>query len=61
VPVLMTGTMGAVIGMEGSRADRKQLFAIGISGPWAGLIFRCRSLVWHIGDDLPCRFNWATR
>ena len=38
VPVLMTGTMGAVIGMEGSRADRKQLFDIGLSGPWAGLI-----------------------
>lgn len=38
VPVLMTGTMGAVIGMEGSRADRKQLFDIGISGPWAGLL-----------------------
>lgn len=38
VPILMTGTMGAVIGMEGSRADRKQLFDIGISGPWAGLI-----------------------
>jgi len=38
VPILMTGTMGAVIGMEGSRADRKQLFDIGIWGPWAGLI-----------------------
>jgi membrane-associated protease RseP (regulator of RpoE activity) len=38
VPVMPTGTMGAVIGMEGSRADRKQLFDIGISGPWAGLI-----------------------
>jgi membrane-associated protease RseP (regulator of RpoE activity) len=38
VPILMTGTMGAVIGMEGSRADRKQLFDIGLSGPWAGLI-----------------------
>ena len=38
VPVLITGTMGAVIGMEGSRADRRQLFDIGISGPWAGLI-----------------------
>jgi len=38
VPFLFTGTMGAVIGMEGSRADRKQLFDIGISGPWAGLI-----------------------
>ncbi len=38
VPFLITGTMGAVIGMEGSRADRKQLFDIGISGPWAGLL-----------------------
>jgi membrane-associated protease RseP (regulator of RpoE activity) len=37
VPFLFTGTMGAVIGMEGSRADRKQLFDIGISGPLAGL------------------------
>jgi membrane-associated protease RseP (regulator of RpoE activity) len=37
VPILMTGTMGAVIGMEGSRADRKQLFDIGLSGPLAGL------------------------
>ena len=38
LPFVMTGTMGAVIGMEGSRADRKQLFDIGISGPWAGLV-----------------------
>jgi len=34
----MTGTMGAVIGMDASRGDRKQLFDIGLSGPWAGLI-----------------------
>ncbi len=38
VPILLTGTMGAVIGMEGSRADRKQLFDIGLSGPLAGLL-----------------------
>jgi hypothetical protein len=38
VPILLTGTMGAVIGMEGSRANRKQLFDIGLSGPIAGLI-----------------------
>jgi membrane-associated protease RseP (regulator of RpoE activity) len=37
VPIVITGTMGAVIGMEGSRANRKQLFDIGLSGPWAGL------------------------
>ena len=38
VPVLLTGTMGAVIGMEGSRASRRQLFDIAIAGPLAGLV-----------------------
>jgi Zn-dependent protease len=32
------GTMGAVIAMQGSRADRKQLFDIGLAGPLAGLV-----------------------
>ena len=32
VPVLLTGTMGAVIGMEGSRASRRQLFDIALAG-----------------------------
>jgi membrane-associated protease RseP (regulator of RpoE activity) len=32
------GTMGAVIAMQGSRADRKQLFDIGLAGPLAGLL-----------------------
>lgn len=45
LPVMMTGTMGAVIGMEGSRADRKQLFDIGIAGPLAGLVVTL-PLVW---------------
>ncbi len=38
MPVLLTGTLGAVIGMEGSRADRRQLFDIAIAGPLAGLV-----------------------
>jgi membrane-associated protease RseP (regulator of RpoE activity) len=38
MPILLTGTLGAVIGMEGSRADRKQLFDIAIAGPLAGLV-----------------------
>ena len=38
VPVLLTGTMGAVIGMEGSRASRRQLFDIALAGPVAGLV-----------------------
>ncbi len=32
------GTMGAVIAMEGSKADRKQIFDIGLAGPLAGLV-----------------------
>jgi membrane-associated protease RseP (regulator of RpoE activity) len=38
MPVLLTGTLGAVIGMEGSRADRRQLFDIAVAGPLAGLV-----------------------
>jgi len=37
VPVLPFGTMGAVIGMKGSEADRRQMFDLGIAGPLAGL------------------------
>jgi membrane-associated protease RseP (regulator of RpoE activity) len=38
LPVNPLGTMGAVIGMDGLRADRRQLFDIGIAGPLAGLL-----------------------
>ncbi|HKD37448.1 MAG TPA: site-2 protease family protein, partial [Pirellulales bacterium] len=39
MPIIMTtGTMGAVIGMDGLRADRRQLFDIGLAGPLAGLV-----------------------
>ncbi len=38
VPFLPFGTMGAVIGMSGSEADRRQLFDLGIAGPLAGLV-----------------------
>ena len=37
-PISPIGTMGAVIGMAGHRADRKQMFDIGIAGPLAGLV-----------------------
>jgi len=33
----LIGTMGAVISMDGMRANRKQIFDIGIAGPLAGL------------------------
>ena len=37
LPVIPFGTMGAVIGMEGSRANRREMFDMGITGPLAGL------------------------
>jgi membrane-associated protease RseP (regulator of RpoE activity) len=38
MPLSPVGTLGAFIGMQGTRADRKQLFDIGLTGPWAGFI-----------------------
>jgi len=37
LPILPFGTMGAVIGMQGSEADRRETFDLGIAGPLAGL------------------------
>lgn len=37
-PINPIGTLGAVIGMQGFIADRKQIFDIGIAGPLAGLV-----------------------
>lgn len=37
-PANPLGTLGAVIGMQGNAADRKQIFDIGIAGPLAGLV-----------------------
>jgi Zn-dependent protease len=37
-PISPIGTMGAVIGMDGLKADRKELFDIGLAGPLAGLV-----------------------
>ena len=38
LPINPFGTMGAVIGMDGTQANRKQIFDIGIAGPLAGLV-----------------------
>jgi membrane-associated protease RseP (regulator of RpoE activity) len=38
MPISPIGTMGAVISMRGSGADRKELFDIGLTGPLAGLL-----------------------
>ncbi len=37
VPILPFGTMGAVISMEGTHANRRQMFDLGITGPLSGL------------------------
>jgi membrane-associated protease RseP (regulator of RpoE activity) len=37
-PFSPIGTMGAVIGMDGQRANRREIFDIGLAGPVAGLI-----------------------
>ncbi|MEX0936985.1 MAG: site-2 protease family protein [Pirellulales bacterium] len=38
LPINAFGTMGAVIGMDGLRANRRQMFDMGLAGPLAGLI-----------------------
>jgi membrane-associated protease RseP (regulator of RpoE activity) len=45
MPLMMMGTMGAVIGMDGFRANRRQMFDIGLAGPLAGLVITV-PLVW---------------
>jgi Zn-dependent protease len=37
LPVVPYGTLGAVIGMEGELAKRRQMFDLGVAGPLAGL------------------------
>lgn len=38
LPINPIGTMGAVIGLDGLKADRRQLFDLGLAGPLAGLL-----------------------
>ena len=37
-PMMLTGTMGAVIAMDPYKANRREVFDIGIAGPLAGLL-----------------------
>ena len=38
LPLTPFGTMGAVISMRGSHADRREMFDLGVAGPLAGLV-----------------------
>ena len=74
MPFTPLGTMGAVIGMRGSQADRKQLFDIGLTGPLAGLAVLL-PIAWYgiriavptqVPDDAivfhdPLLFQWMIR
>ena len=48
VPFMVTGTMGAVIGMDPRGANRKQLFDIGLAGPLAGLALTIPLLIYGL-------------
>ena len=71
LPVVPFGTLGAVIGMEGSRANRREMFDMGAAGPLAGLIVALPITIYGIlllpavpapGDSLcfhnPLGFQW---
>lgn len=47
-PIAPIGTMGAVIGMEGHRANRRGIFDIGLAGPLAGLLVAAPILWWGV-------------
>jgi Zn-dependent protease len=56
LPISPIGTLGAVIGMEGFRANRKEIFDIGIAGPLAGLVVAIPILwigVWQLDFSQP--------
>jgi len=56
-PNILTGTLGAVIGMDPSRANRKEVFDIGIAGPLAGLVLIIPLLLYglSVADPTPER------
>jgi membrane-associated protease RseP (regulator of RpoE activity) len=57
MPILLTGTLGAVIGMEGSRANRRELFDIAVAGPLAGLVVALPLLALGLLEGSPDRPN----
>lgn len=54
-PISPIGTCGAVILMDGRKADRKQIFDIGIAGPLAGLVVAIPVACAGLLTELPMR------
>jgi Zn-dependent protease len=48
MPITPFGTMGAVIALGGSQANRRQLFDIGLTGPLAGLVIAVPLTCWGL-------------
>ncbi len=48
LPVVPFGTLGAVISMEGSRVNRRELFDMGAAGPLAGLIVAIPVMIYGV-------------
>jgi membrane-associated protease RseP (regulator of RpoE activity) len=70
-PIAPIGTMGAVIAMKGYKANRREIFDIGLAGPLAGLVFAIPIIWWGIAKldpsqaevglyryDLPLLARW---
>ncbi len=65
MPLSPIGTMGAVIIMGGRNRNRRELFDIGLSGPWAGLLvalpIACYGIL-HAGASDPKKIiDWSTQ
>lgn len=54
LPITPIGTLGAVIGIDGRAANRKEIFDIGIAGPIAGLIIAV-PVMWFAASRLDLR------
>jgi membrane-associated protease RseP (regulator of RpoE activity) len=59
-PISPIGTCGAVILMDGRKADRRQIFDIGIAGPLAGMVFAIPISIAGLMIDLPLRSGTGT-
>ena len=57
VPFMVIGTMGAVIGMNPHKANRKEVFDIGLAGPLAGLVLTIPLLIYglSVAEPVPQR------
>ncbi len=56
-PLHQIGTCGALIVMDSSQADRKQMFDIGIAGPLAGLVIAIPVLILGMQTDFAPQYS----